>query len=424
MSQVQVALAPPRTSSLQHTRPRVSQETVAFDHRVAAPAPGLRGQLWISLGDAESLVSADRYSELVSTELRGSVEKTILLDVSRTFPDHPLFASEEGRERLFAVLKAYALLDVDCGYCQGMSFVVAPLLMQNEVKDLDALRILVRLLDDTKSTQTGKKRFALRSLFLPEMPGLHLLLHQHWELVREFLPTLHDKLVRIGITPTAYASPWFLTLFTYSFPLPLVFRIYDLILSEGAILILLKISLTLLRRNELRLLSLENDDFEGALDLLKGSKVLDVYMFKREGDVASCEDFTGGNDRSASDVGEFLNLDAFVQDVLALDSIVTESVLAKLTASYFAQKQISANSAHEIQTLRANVEYISVQNESLFQETLALRLSVSKIQRECDARVSEANSVAAMEMEKRRALEAEVEELRRRLEYVGVSEQL
>jgi hypothetical protein len=41
----------------------------------------------------------------------GSIEEVILRDVPRTFPEHPLFNTPVGQQKLFRVLKAYAAAD-------------------------------------------------------------------------------------------------------------------------------------------------------------------------------------------------------------------------------------------------------------------------------------------------------------------------
>jgi hypothetical protein len=45
----------------------------------------------------------------------GSVEEVILRDVPRTFPEHPLFHTQDGQQRLLRVLKAYAAADPEVG---------------------------------------------------------------------------------------------------------------------------------------------------------------------------------------------------------------------------------------------------------------------------------------------------------------------
>lgn len=51
--------------------------------------------------------------------------------LKRTFPHHEYFTDGHGigQENLFNVLKAYSLYDPEVGYCQGLPFVVAILLL-------------------------------------------------------------------------------------------------------------------------------------------------------------------------------------------------------------------------------------------------------------------------------------------------------
>ena len=58
-------------------------------------------------------------------------EEKIMKDLARTFPMHPLFTERGGvgQQKMFNVLKAYAVHDKALGYCQGMAFVVGILLL-------------------------------------------------------------------------------------------------------------------------------------------------------------------------------------------------------------------------------------------------------------------------------------------------------
>jgi hypothetical protein len=46
------------------------------------------------------------------------VESTILLDIHRTFPEHPRFLLGQGQQELFNVLKAYSMEDMEVLHCQ------------------------------------------------------------------------------------------------------------------------------------------------------------------------------------------------------------------------------------------------------------------------------------------------------------------
>lgn len=55
----------------------------------------------------------------------------ILRDINRTFPAHDYFkeAGGVGQDSLYKISKAYAVYDEEVGYCQGLSFLAAALLL-------------------------------------------------------------------------------------------------------------------------------------------------------------------------------------------------------------------------------------------------------------------------------------------------------
>lgn len=207
----------------------------------------LRGMMW-------QLMTASKDSELENTYLAllkgsSSHEKSITRDLGRTFPHHEFFTNGQGigQENLFNVLKAYSLYDPQVGYCQGLPFVVAVLLLN--MPDEQAFCLLVRLMYS----------YDLRGHFLPEMPKLQLRLFQFDRLVEELLPVLHVHFLRQGVKSSMFCSQWFLTLFSYRFPLEIVFRIYDTCLASG-IESIFAFSLALLQKNEDTLLSMKFDE--------------------------------------------------------------------------------------------------------------------------------------------------------------------
>jgi hypothetical protein len=66
-------------------------------------------------------------------------------DLDRTFPSTVQFDDEEGQQQLRRVLRAYAAYDPDVGYCQGMNFLAALLLMYLP-REEDAFGALVMLM--------------------------------------------------------------------------------------------------------------------------------------------------------------------------------------------------------------------------------------------------------------------------------------
>ena len=102
--------------------------------------PALRGMMW-------QLMSASKDPELeavYSNLMRQSSphEKAIIRDLNRTFPTHEYFhdGAGVGQNNLLNIMKAYSLYDEEVGYCQGMAFVVGPLLLNVSRFLLDRLQ--------------------------------------------------------------------------------------------------------------------------------------------------------------------------------------------------------------------------------------------------------------------------------------------
>ncbi|CAI5482314.1 unnamed protein product, partial [Closterium sp. Yama58-4] len=141
-------------------------------------------------------------------------------DVNRTFPNHRLFQEERGagQQSLFNVIKAYSVLDKEVGYCQGMGFIAATLLMS--MGEEHAFTCLVFLM----------YRCGLRGVFLPDMQQLQVRMYQLTQLLIHTLPRVHAFFEHLDIKPVMYAADWFLTLFARTMPHYLVFRVFDIIL--------------------------------------------------------------------------------------------------------------------------------------------------------------------------------------------------
>ncbi|KAF9109233.1 GTPase-activating protein [Mortierella sp. AM989] len=214
--------------------------------------PALRGLIWQLLAKSKDAQLEASYAELLKATSQH--EKQINRDMSRTFPNHEYFQAEGlGQESMFNVVKAYSLYDKEVGYCQGLSFVVGPLLLN--MPDEEAFCVLVRMMTS----------YELRGHYTPEMNMLQLRLFQFEQLMEEIVPMVYRHFQNQGIRSTMYASQWFMTLFAYKFPLDLVFRIYDILFVEGVESIL-RFAIALLKANQERIL---NHDFETLIEYLK-----------------------------------------------------------------------------------------------------------------------------------------------------------
>ncbi|KAI0708201.1 rab-GTPase-TBC domain-containing protein [Cerioporus squamosus] len=293
----------------------------------------LRGMVW-------QLMSASKDPELENTYLRllketSPHEKAILRDLGRTFPHHAFFTDGHGigQENLFNVLKAYSLYDPQVGYCQGLPFIVAILLLN--MPDEEAFCLFVRLMHS----------YDIRGHFLPEMPKLQLRLFER--LLEEVLPVLHLHFVRQGIKASMYCSQWFLTMFSYRFPMDIVFRIYDNCLASG-IEAMFAFSMALLSKNETTLLSMKFDQLLAFLN----QRIFEVYQVRS----SQCCRRAG------------YRVDEFIQDAISLR--ITPFMLDNYAHEY--EELIRARDAHktEMENLKTQNQRLSAQVRNL-EESLA-----------------------------------------------------
>jgi hypothetical protein len=206
----------------------------------------LRTRVWSKLLEIDGFYSKGSLSfvdgDFASLYLKVSgFERQIDLDIERTLRDHVLFKIRYSQSQvsLFKILVAYSNLDVDVGYCQGMSTIAAFLLLYFD--ESGAFGAFVRLMS----------RDDLRLMY---QSGFPLLFEYFWiqeRLMAKFLPRLSSHFQRHSITTSIYATKWYLTLFL-SFPTRLAARIWDLFLFYG-IDILPLTAVALLKMHEKRI---------------------------------------------------------------------------------------------------------------------------------------------------------------------------
>ncbi|KAG6366648.1 hypothetical protein INS49_000827 [Diaporthe citri] len=254
--------------------------------------PPLRGVVWQSMSGARDSTLEDAFERFTgeSSPYEGLIGK----DLGRSFPGVDMFRDPDGdgQRMLGRVLKCYSLYDQKIGYCQGLALLVGPLLMH--MTDKQAFCVLVKLMEN----------YDLRSSFTPDLHGLHVKIYQFRELLKLDLPALSGHLDDLQVDP-AYVSQWFLSFFAVTCPLPMLFRIYDVIFAEGAIETIMRVALSLMRKNQGRILACT--EMEDVLQLLLSRGLWDCYHY---------------------------NADEFVHDFVSLSSVVTRERLAALEQGY------------------------------------------------------------------------------------------
>ncbi|KAI9312105.1 rab-GTPase-TBC domain-containing protein [Dichotomocladium elegans] len=241
--------------------------------RAGVPA-SQRGLIWQAMCKSGSLHLETVYGQLCKEQ--SPCERIIQRDLARTFPYIDMFKQENGagQAAMRRILEAYSLYDADVGYCQGLAFLVGPLLMH--MPEVQAFCVFVRLMET----------YEMRPMFTLNMEGLQLRLYQFNSLLKELAPNLADHMEANGVHAAMYASQWFLTLFAYGFPLPLVERIYDIVFAEGAAETIMRVAIAMLRRSEQKIL--QETEFEDLLDHVTSHKLCEAY----ENDAAIIRDAT------------------------------------------------------------------------------------------------------------------------------------
>ncbi|KAF3482597.1 EVI5-like protein [Arthroderma uncinatum] len=274
--------------------PRTAQRLPTLtSHKIRGGVPPpLRGVVWPSIAGARDSHLHDEFEKLCGET--SPYEGLIGKDIGRSFPNVEMFRDPlgEGQQMLGRVLKCFSLYDSKIGYCQGLGFVVGPLLMH--MSEAEAFCVLVRLMD----------HYDLRSCFLPTLSGLHLRIYQFQSLLSHHAPELYAHLDALKIEPV-YVSQWFLSFFAVTCPLPMLLRIYDVLLLEGACETLMRVALSLMQRNQNRILACT--EFEDAMQLLLSRSLWDPY---------AC------------------NADDLVADFVSLTSLVTHESLHALEVKY------------------------------------------------------------------------------------------
>ena len=216
----------------------------------------------------------------------------------------------------------------------------------------EAFCLLVRLMN----------QYHLREMFIQNMPGLHLHLYQFERLLEDLEPTLYCHLHRKGAAPQLYATQWFLTLFAYRFPLQLVLRVYDLILSEGLEGAILKFGIALMQKNADTLLGMS--DMSNLTNFLK-DRLFDCYIDQAPSGHSLLESgffgSSGGIDK------EIYRADLLVQDACAVK--ITSDMLKSYTSEWEEKERSEKEREAEIESLRSANASLALKVRSLEERT-------------------------------------------------------
>jgi predicted nucleic acid-binding Zn-ribbon protein len=258
-------------------------------------------------------------------------------------------------------------------------------------------------------------QYHLRDLFIQDMPGLHMHLYQFERLLEDFEPALYCHLHRRQVTPHLYATQWFLTLFAYRFPLQLVLRIYDLILSEGLEAIL-KFGIVLMQKNAATLLGM--NDMVSLTNFLK-DRLFDVYIDATPSAGSILESGFFGSSGASIDK-EVYRADKLVQDACAVK--ITPELLKTYTTEWEEKTRMESKRGAELESLKSSNSSLTlkvrrleerVQEHDTEHAALATELVRTKVENE--ELMDQNESLKGQVQELRQVVEKQPEEVETRL---------
>ncbi|KAJ9686406.1 hypothetical protein PVL29_015353 [Vitis rotundifolia] len=190
--------------------------------------PVLRPKVWFSLSGAakkRSTVPESYYNDLTKA-VEGKVTaatRQIDHDLPRTFPGHPWLDTPEGHATLRRVLVGYSFRDSDVGYCQGLNYVAALLLLVMKTEE-DAFWMLAVLLENV----------LVSDCYTNNLSGCHVEQRVFKDLLAKKCPRIAAHLEALEFDVSLVATEWFLCLFSKSLPSETALRVWDVLFNEGA----------------------------------------------------------------------------------------------------------------------------------------------------------------------------------------------
>jgi hypothetical protein len=233
----------------------------------------LRGVVWQLLSGSRVQMELPEnhtvFLQLQRKKIPDETEGLIERDLARTFPHHESFKDTDGvgQRNLRNILHAYAVIDPEVAYVQGMGFIVATLLTQ--MSQEEAFWCFHSLMHS--------EVYRLRELYRPGFPMLQMFFYQLKRLLQKVVPKVAAHLETLGVDLSFFASHWFLTIFVYHFQFRAVLRVWDIFFSEGW-KIVFRVAAWLLKSEENELLQMSFDQILPRMKTLHEGKSPDEIL--------------------------------------------------------------------------------------------------------------------------------------------------
>ena len=226
---------------------------------------GMRGLAWTKLVELEEFKKGrenlykDLLSKIDNSDFIDQKEEFVIIrDLPRTFPKNMIFNDKlgEGQRTLFRILMCFSSHSKNTGYVQGMGFLAA--LFLTYMNEEDSFWMLYCVFS----------KYNLEEVYTKNFPGLRKKLYIFIKLLEKFVPKIYNKLKEKEVVPTMYASQWFFTLFTNTFPFEIIVRIFDCFFLEGE-KIIYRIALAIFKIREKKLLKTKS--FETLMENIRNA---------------------------------------------------------------------------------------------------------------------------------------------------------
>ncbi|THG14437.1 hypothetical protein TEA_014921 [Camellia sinensis var. sinensis] len=170
------------------------------------------------------------------------MKNELVKDLPRTFPGHPWLDTPDGHATLRRVLVGYSFRDSEVGYCQGLNYVAALLLLVMKTEE-DAFWMLAVLLENV----------LVSNCYTNNLSGCHVEQRVFKDLIVKKCPRIAAHLEALDFDVSLVTTEWFLCLFSKSLPSETTLRVWDLLFYEGA-KVLFHVALAIFKMKEEELL--------------------------------------------------------------------------------------------------------------------------------------------------------------------------
>jgi len=202
----------------------VPRSTLKALLRKGLPAEHRSEVWWSVLGcNVKQQEAPGMYQQRLNEELLSNTRDEIERDLQRTFPTNRTFRTEAGRSKLRSVLHAYACHCPQIGYCQGMNFIAALLLLVF----LDEERTFWAL-------ACAMDKLGVEGYYAEGMTLLQADMRVLFRVLAQKCPKVSKVLQDEGADLSPLCSEWYLTWFAKCLPIQTTLRVWDAFFLEGS----------------------------------------------------------------------------------------------------------------------------------------------------------------------------------------------